>query len=57
MPFDCLYFYDSFFIISQNLVSNGWKFMKLILSTYDHGVVMHMKLCQNILSIRVDIAL
>ena len=26
---------------SHNLVTNGWKFMRLILNIYDCGVVMH----------------
>ena len=27
----------------HNLVIKGWNFMKIILSIYDHGVVMHLK--------------
>ena len=44
-------------ILSHNLVSNGWSFMKLLLSIYDHGVVINMKFCQDIQSSRGVIAL
>ena len=50
VAFDCLHFNDFFSVLSHNLVSNGWNFMKLILSIYDHGVVMHPKFCQDILN-------
>ena len=29
--------------LSHNLVSNGWNLIKRILSTYDHGVMVHVK--------------
>ena len=32
--------------------SNEWNLMKLILRIYGHGVIMHTKFCQNILSNR-----
>ena len=48
-PLECLQ-YNYFFVLSHNLVSNGWNFMRLILSIYDHGVVMHLEFCQDILS-------
>ena len=44
-------------ILSHNLVSNGWTLMRLILSIYDHGVVIHIKACQDILCNRGVIAL
>ena len=45
------------FHLSHNLVSNGWNFMKLILSIYGRCVVMHMELCQDNLSTRGAFAL
>ena len=56
LPFDWLNFND-FSVVSHNFGSNGWIFMKLLLSIYDHGVVMHMMFCQDILSTRGVIAL
>ena len=44
-------------ILIHNEVSNGWDFMKLILSVYNQYVVMHMKFCQDILSFSRVIAL
>ena len=41
-----------FSIPSHNLVSNGWNLMKLVLSICDYGVVIHLKVCQDILSNR-----
>ena len=42
LPFDCINFNDS----------NGWNFMKLILSIYDYDVVMHLEFCQAVISYR-----
>ena len=46
------YILMSFSTISHNFVSNGWNFMKLVLSIYDHDVFIHMKFCQGILNTR-----
>ena len=42
LPFDCLHF-NIFSILIHNLVTNGWIFMKLILSIYNYGVVIYIK--------------
>ena len=43
LPFDCQNVND-FSNLNHNLVpTNGWNFMKLIMNTYDHDVVMHVK--------------
>ena len=36
-----------FAILRHNLASNGLIFVKLILSIYGYGVIMHMKFCQE----------
>ena len=46
-----------FSIPSHILVSNVWNLMKLIPSIHDHGVAIHMNVCQDILSNREVIAL
>ena len=45
LPFDPL-----LSIQSQNLVTNRWNFMELILNIYVHGVVMHIKFCHDVFS-------
>ena len=57
LPFDYLNFNDFFSVIIHNFGSNGWIFLKLLLSIYDHGLVMHMMFCRDILSTRGVIAL
>ena len=44
LPFDCENFND-FYVLSHNFV-----FMKLTLNIYDHGVVMHVKFYQVVIS-------
>ena len=56
LPFDCLNFSD-FSILSQNLVSNGWNFIKLIPGIYVQCVIMQVKFCQDVLSSRGVIVL
>ena len=47
LPFDCLILVN-LSVLNHNLVSNGWNFMELILSIYDHCVIMHVKFCQGV---------
>ena len=44
-------------IFSQNLVTNEWNFMKLILDINDPSVAMHVKFHQDVSSYRGCIAL
>ena len=55
LPFVCLNF--NYSALSHNLVSNGRNFVKLILSIYDHNVILHMDFCQDVLSNRGVIVL
>ena len=44
-------------VLSHKLASNRRNFMKLILSIYDHGVMMHVKLHKDVIGCREVIAL
>ena len=44
-------------IISHKLVSNKQNFMKLILSIFDHGLMMHVKFSEDVISCRGVIAI
>ena len=57
LSFVCLNFND-FSVLSHNLISSGWNFMKLILSIYDHSLMMiHVKLHEEVISCREVIVL
>ena len=47
LPFDCLNFNELFG--PQLWLSNGWNFMKLLLIVYDHGVMLNVKFCKDVI--------
>ena len=43
--------------LSHSNVTNGWSFMKLILSMYDYSVMIHVKFYDDVIRFREVIAL
>ena len=51
LPYDCQNF-NVFSVLSHNLETHEWNFLKLILNIYDHSVVMNVMFHLNVVGYR-----